>query len=480
MAAATLNEDLVKEDIQGLLRRGYGHLPTADFLLLRIVEPSRAAAWLDRLADEVTNAAGKSRGTAVNVALSLSGLSKLGLPSSALEGFSGRFLEGMTASYRSRALGDLDDDAPEHWRWGGPDTAPVDLLVLLYAKNEDLLKRLNEELAGGLATDGLTLVQRLDTQWSEREHFGFRDGIAQPAVKGLRDGSPLDAIKAGEFVLGYRNEYGLLAERPLVHQSADPGGILPPASLSENSQDPASEDRDLGRNGSYLVLRQLSQDVSGFWAFVDRASCRAYGHSDPAARTKLAAKIVGRWPDGSPLVLSPDSEDQGPDDDFRYHHIDPHGLRCPVGAHIRRTHPRDSLDPDPGSERSVEVDKRHRILRRGRTYGAPLSREAALNGTHHEDEERGLHFICLCANIARQFEFVQHTWANNPKFGGLDDDPDPLIGRAGRAFTVQAEPVSRRVTGLPSFVGMRGGAYFFLPGLRALRYLASLAPGEGG
>ena len=95
--------------------------------------------------------------------------------------------------------------------------------------------------------------------------------------------------------------------------------------------------------------------------------------------------------------------------------------------------------------------------------------------------ERGLHFICLGANLSRQFEFVQHTWANNPKFNGLYDDPDPLIGdRDPRGkgkqgtFTEQARPVRRRTTGMPSFVGIRGGAYFFLPGVRALRYLAAL------
>jgi deferrochelatase/peroxidase EfeB len=134
---------------------------------------------------------------------------------------------------------------------------------------------------------------------------------------------------------------------------------------------------------------------------------------------------------------------------------------------VRRANPRDALDASVGPERSVTFSNRHRLLRRGRAYGDP----AGTSG-------RGLHFISLSANIARQFEFVQHTWLNNPKFAGLYDDADPLVaahsGTAGRTFTVQARPVRERVTGLPPFVTVTGGAYFFLPGRRALRYLAAL------
>jgi deferrochelatase/peroxidase EfeB len=187
--------------------------------------------------------------------------------------------------------------------------------------------------------------------------------------------------------------------------------------------------------------------------------------------------MVGRWPNGAPLVLAPGLDDPAlsSENDFGYFHIDLEGLRCPLGAHVRRSHPRDSLDPSPGSQRSIDIGKRHRLLRRGRKYGPPLTLEAALNGGVGAEDERGLHFICLCGNIARQFEFVQHTWVNNPKFKGLYEDPDPLMGAPGRTFTVQAKPVRRRVTDMPSFVQTRGGAYLFLPGVRALRYVAGLA-----
>jgi len=467
MAPADLSSGLERDDLQGLLASGYGHLREARYLLLAIDDQTRAAAWLGRLAGELTTARAKSEHSAVNVALAASGLAKLGLAPE-LGRFPDRLLDGMTAPHRSRALGDVEADAPENWSWGGPTTTPVDLLLLLYAEDKEALAALEQRLTGVEA--GLEVIQRLDTEWSEREHFGFRDGIAQPAVEGLREGSRDDTIRAGEFVLGYRNEYGQVTERPLVGRAADPAGILP--------TDPVTGDADLGRNGSYLVLRQLSQDVGGFWTFVDRATSATDGPSDPDERLRLAARIVGRWPDGEPLVLAPDgpTDAQRPSDDFRYHDLDPDGLRCPLGAHIRRAHPRDMLDPDPGSERSIAIDKRHRLLRRGRGYGAPISPAAALNGSAGDGGARGLHFICICANIARQFEFVQHTWLNNPKFNGLYDDADPLVGPAGRSLTLQATPVSQRVRDLPSFVGVRGGAYFFLPGVRALRYLASIAP----
>lgn len=467
MVATDMSGDLERDDIQGLLASGYGHLRAARYLLLAIDEPALAGAWLGRLADQLTTCRERLRGAAINVALTTSGLAKLGLAPE-LGRFSDRFLDGMTAPHRSRALGDIGADAPSEWHWGGTEAPPIDLLLLLYADDQHALSGLERRLIG--AEDGLELVRALDTEWSDREHFGFRDGIAQPLVAGLREGRGDDTIRAGEFVLGYLNEHGQLTGRPLVNRAADPAGILP--------TDPVSGDADLGRNGSYLVFRQLSQDVRAFWSFVDRATSDVDGRDDPAARLRLAAQIVGRWPDGEPLVLAPDGphETSQPTDDFRYHDLDPDGLRCPLGAHIRRAHPRDTLDPHPGTDRSIAIDKLHRLLRRGRNYGAPIAPEAALNGGGRDDAERGLHFICLSANIARQFEFVQHTWINNPKFNGLYDDPDPIVGPAGRSLTVQSKSINRRVTGFPSFVGVRGGAYFFLPGVRAVRYLARLAP----
>ena len=138
------------------------------------------------------------------------------------------------------------------------------------------------------------------------------------------------------------------------------------------------------------------------------------------------------------------------------------------------------MEPQPGTEKSIEVGKRHRILRRGREYGKPVNPEDLFNTNVPvgEEPDRGLHFLCFCANIARQFEFIQHTWVNNANFNGLYDDTDPLLGVHSPnrgTFTLQADPVRKRVTGLLRFVSVLGGAYFFMPGISAVRYLASLA-----
>lgn len=462
------------DDMQGLLARGYGKLPLAALHLLEIKDPRAAGGWLEQLG--VTSAAGSTpTRSAVNIAFTPGGLKRLNLPAATLAQFSAEFRGGMTSSHRRRLLGDVGEREPEAWLWGGPGTPQVDVLLMLYASSARTLAALERRHTEDLSVHGIGQLLRLDTAvLHEREHFGFRDGISQPAVRGL-GGSEDDEqlIEAGEFVLGYRNEYGSYTERPRLDPREDPGRVLPPDPQGGGAV-------DLGRNGSYLVLRQMGQDVAGFWRYADQAA-RHNGARGKAARDALAARIVGRWRSGAPLVLAPGRDDpelgaSREANAFDYAHMDPDGNRCPIGAHVRRANPRDSLDPDPGSEDSLAINRRHRLIRRGRNYGPPLSTEQALrDGDDGARDSRGLHFACLCANIARQFEFVQHTWVNNPKFGGLYDDPDPLIGPPGGTFTIQAEPVRRRLTGLPDFISIHGGAYLFMPGLRAVRYLAGAA-----
>ena len=422
-------------DVQGLFARGYGDLKSAAFLLLKVEDAAAARRWLGEAS--VTNAEDRRPEHAVNVAFTSSGLDRLGLPKKTLAEFSNEFVAGMTTPHRMRILGDVDENAPERWDWGGP-TSPVDAVLLLYARDEASLAPLEQ------TPPGFSLVRRLGTADLDGfEPFGFRDGISQPFVDGLGKTGPREqTVKPGEFLHGYENEYGQTAAQPLLH------------------------------NGSYLVFRQLRQDVGGFWRFADEATRRDDGSSDPDARLRLASKMVGRWPSGAPLALAPDADDPSLADanNFAYHSDDPRGARCPIGSHIRRSNPRDSLDPNPGSAESFEINRRHRILRRGREYGPPLPLEQAL--TQDDHAERGLHFICLNANIARQFEFVHHTWLNNRKFGQLYDDADPFF--APGCFTIPTDGVRDRVTHVPRFVFVKGGAYFFLPGLAALRSLASL------
>jgi Dyp-type peroxidase family len=455
------------EDIQGLVARGYGDLPSAGFILASIEDPARATAWLRTLVAEVTPASQRSRDRAVQVAFTIAGLSKLGLQGSGADWFSIEFVGGMTAAHRSRVLG----DSPGSWEWGGPRTPSIDVLLMLYARGPAELRAMREDHSDRLSAGGMHRIMRLGTRDLDgQEHFGFHDGVSQPFVEGLsKTGPASNTVRAGEFVLGYPNGYDLYTTSPLVDAASDPRGVLP-AAPEHPSQ------RDFGRNGTYLVFRQLQQDVPGFWRFA--ASAGEAGEQSSAIA--VASKMVGRWPSGAPLVLFPDRDDEShsDDNDFTFHDPDRSGTRCPVGSHIRRANPRDSLDPDPGSMESVAVNKRHRLLRRGRSYGRRIEIAAALAGNEpgDEEQERGLHFICLNANIARQFEFVQHTWLNNPKFGDLYDDPDPIVGATDgpRAFTIQGAPVRRRLREMPSFVSVRGGGYFFMPGIRALRYLAAL------
>ena len=217
------------------------------------------------------------------------------------------------------------------------------------------------------------------------------------------------------------------------------------------------------------MLRQLEQNVAKFWRFIDGAA-RAAGGDDGRGREWLAAKFLGRWPSGAPLVKASLADDPqlAADNDFGFA-ADRDGLQCPVGAHIRRANPRDGFaHNDP--QQSLRRSNRHRILRRGRPYGTRIADPLVDDG-----EARGLVFICLNSDIERQFEFVQQTWLNNTTFCGLSNEVDPLVGSASNdgIMTVPQDPVRLRVKGIERFVTTRGGA-FFLPGLRALRYLAAL------
>jgi deferrochelatase/peroxidase EfeB len=338
------------------------------------------------------------------------------------------------------------------------------------------------------------------------EPFGFADGISQPAIDWHRQQSTdthrrdqySNLLAVGEIVLGYPNEYGLYTDRPLLNPTDDElAHVLPDA-----EDDPRL--KDLGRNGCYLVLRQLRQDVPGFWKFVDRAT-----NGDSSGRSRLAAAMVGRKRDGTPLMPTVKGDVDGTPasltkvNDFNYA-SDPRGEVCPIGAHIRRSNPRTG-DYPPGvagpvtrlirilgfgrnspTEDLVASTRYHRILRRGRPYGPPMEPDDAL-AADDDGEERGLQFIGLCANISRQFEFVQNAWIVNGKFDSLQNESDPLLGNrqplADGSLTdnlgiPQFSGPRKCLTDLPQFVTLRGGAYFFLPGIRALKYITESAGPE--
>lgn len=487
-------------DVQGLVRFGYGRLTQACFLLLRVTNAEAARAWL--AAAPVTSATRRDSPpeTALQIAFTSAGLRALGVGEDIIEGFSSEFIVGMSSdSSRARRLGDVGANDPAHWHWGGTDDTMPHVMVMLYALPGGLIDWGGIAMAG--AEEGFEQLAILDTSDMDGvEPFGFVDGISEPTVDWQRERAPRDHERQdytnlsclGEYLLGYPNEYGSFTDRPLLDAQRDPDAVL---ARAEDDPDKA----DLGLNGSYLVLRQLEQDVGGFWRFIDREA-----QGDPVARKQLAEAMVGRTMEGEPLMGRPDEAIDGESDPlntFTYRD-DIRGVRCPVGAHIRRSNPRNAdlppgepgfiswavrtlgFDADALANDLVSSTRFHRLLRRGREYGPGMTLDDALAG-RSAGEGIGLHFICLGANIARQFEFVQSAWLSGVRFDGLADESDPLIGSHlprvdGTAAGSFSMPVpsgpSRRVCGLPQFVTVLGGAYFFLPGLRALRYISRIEP----
>ncbi len=467
------------EDIQGLLVRSHSELPNAAYLILGIRDPGKTRRWLREMIPKLANGRDKSPRVRLQIAFTWEGLVALGVSPDHSEGFRPEFIQGMATPYRARLLGDLGESAAENWAWGGPNNGTVHLVLMVFAEGEKEVLAVSRQFEEGFEKGGLKMRIRLtgENHPSNREHFGFRDGLSQPIVEGLKklgsEGNP--AIPAGEFILGYKNAYREFPESPLVSARRDVEGLLPESFRIKGMQ-------DLGKNGSYMVFRQLRQEVKRFWDFLEEAVKRENPNAGPEEAIHLAAKMVGRWPGGCPVTLSPDQDkpELGDENNFRYQPKDLEGFHCPAGSHIRRSNPRDSIHKKP--EKSMRISQRHRILRRGRIFGAPLAPDLEprhLMNAAEDGEDRGLQFICFNANISRQFEFIQHTWNDNTKFEGMYDDPDPILGikdsrnkSQTHDFTIPALPMRRKVQGLQRHVHVMGGAYFFMPGFRALAYLA--------
>jgi len=486
---AFLNRVALQQDdwpnIQALAVTALSHHPFSYYVLLQFGEgmSGKAHQWLAALAGRLTPILPKEvarqhkHDPVRNVALTREGLLALGLTGTEMETFPFPFQDGMTSDHRRRILGDEGPAAPESWYWGGPKNKTAHVLLMLFARTQADLDSVVSSEKASWTQAGLTIAYELPRPHrdSTREHFGFLDGVGQPVPRGTPNSGKQKArtghetqVNAGEFVLGYINEDHVPPASPSVAAERDPRRLLPPRRRLENGgyvED--AEVRDLGANGTYLVLRQIEQDVASFWKTLDAAA-----HGDAARREWLGAKIVGRWPSGAPTTLHPDAvtdpspNADDPSNDFSYRPADAAGTGCPFGAHIRRSNPRDTLNEDPAV--ALMSARRHRLLRRGRSYGPPVTDRMQDDG-----QERGLHFVCLNADLERQFEFVQQTWINNPNFSSLSGEADPLIA-GGSAMSIPACPVRERITGLQRFVTVRGGAYFLLPSLPALRFLASL------
>ena len=479
-------------DVQALIGAPFARLKEAAYVLLKFTgDPVSSRAWLQRLlatmsittvVKGMTPAAGGADrpaklATLVNIAFSIGGIQRLGLDDSSLASFPYEFQLGMHSRARG-VLGDCGASAPEHWDWGGREDTTPDVIVVVFAAND---VDLGAETAKLKQTYGADVRECAGSPVfacaKSYEHFGHRDGISNPEIRGLptpRSAAaqrPENCLAPGEFILGYGNYGGRLPPTPSVPWDGSCVDRLHPTEATE-TDGTRSVRADLGRNGSYLVVRQLEQKVGAYRKFLADTAQAWSGNRAPDSIANVSAKLVGRWPSGAPLTLSPDQDDAALAlrNDFGYAVTDSAGDRCPIGAHIRRSFPRDSLGDDPA--KALALANGHRILRRGRLYGEALAADAIDDGR----TKRGIMFLCFNAQINRQFEFIQQNWINSTKFGVLTSEVDPLVGQrcpVRGSFSMQALPVRKATEDMDDFVVARGGAYFFCPGVTALNFLAN-------
>jgi Dyp-type peroxidase family len=433
--------ELELDDIQSGVLRPRPTPYAATYIAFRIDDRKTGRELMQRASRVVTSAAnptGPLADTSVSVAVTCKGLEALGVPQEAIDSLSWEFRQGMAA--RASELGDVGESAPENWEQplGSSDLHVV--LVVVAPDQHRLEAALDRARDTYRNMPGIKAIWRQNCHAleTEKEPFGFRDGISHPAIEGsgIAGTNPHEEpFKAGEFVLGYRDEMrGRQTTTPDI----------------------------LGRNGTYVAFRKLHQRVAAFRQYLKANS------TSVDAEELLAAKMMGRWRSGAPLALCPMHDDPqlGADprrnNNFLFDADDPGGFKTPAASHMRRTNPRDAA--------IAGVARIHRMIRRGTAYGSALPEGVMVD----DGADRGIVFAFVGANIGRQFEFVQSQWINDGVFIGADHDKDPLCGSHDIDFTVPRKPVRRRLQGIPRFVVTRGGEYCFMPGLRALRWLGEL------
>jgi len=431
------------DDIQATVLRYRPEPYYGTHVLLQVDDAQAGRAFLRDLTPHVASAADwwQAAEPWIAVGLTYAGLAALGVAGDSLESFPEAFRVGMAA--RADELRDHGANHPS--RWEPPfGTGVIHLGVSVFSGSQESWRAAMDTARWHyVGRPGLRVLTAQDfgAQPGDLNPLGYRDSIGQPAIEGsgvepLPGQGP--AIKAGEFILGYPGEAGvpLTAPRPDV----------------------------LGRNGTYVGLRKYQSRVGAFNRFL---YANASTHQE---RELLAAKLVGRWRSGAPLTLAPDGDDPalGADarrnNDFSYA-ADTDGRRVPRGAHMRRMNPRDS-------KMTVLVDVNiHRIIRRSTTYGAPYDPGAL--SLKDDETPRGLHFLFISAKAMATLEFLQQEWVNNGNFMDLGDERDPNVGlqEDDATFTIPQEPVRRRIHGIETFNVLRGGEYFFMPSLSALKWL---------
>jgi len=504
-------------DIQGNILCDYGSsFPKARYFFMHIREAASGRDFVDAVRRKVTASISwdPSEGypsdlmtskpqVAINIAFTFNGLSALKLPTATLTGMPPEFIDGMAR--RAAILGDIGiaqfAEQPElaYEKWDpiwvpGDSTRAVHVMIAMHAQmaaDGSAVQELQQEtawltdlcernditmLTGHRPSnepyqDGSLLFNRHPdgTLDLSKEHFGFTDGFGkatfepmdpnEQATGGGKLGSngKWEALATGEFLLGYPDE----------------SQEIPPATVP----------RAFSRNGTFMVYRKLHQNVGSFKRYIAEAG-RLYasvmGTTEEEGRETIKAKMAGRWSDGVPLMRAPTYAEwkafnalpNTPEKrlsyvDFTYRD-DPHGIKCPLTAHIRRVNTRDMLDPAGSSV----LNNRRRLLRRGIPYGSSTPDTDDDSGNH------GIIFMAICASLFRQFEFVQQQWLQYGLDANAGNDTCPLLGRHDdkAKFVIPSAPESGKppfiCSKLPQFVETHGGDYFFLPSLTALRMIA--------
>jgi deferrochelatase/peroxidase EfeB len=440
-------------DIQGLILRSYG-MDSAAFFLLRVEKAALARRILGAL--PVTNGTvwDHKPASCLNIGLTFEGLRALGVAETSLASFPQEF--AADAFGRCNEVGDTGPCAPENWDYGLGKPG-LHVLVLLFAQTAAIRDVQGALLQQSLLTEGafsITTMLPGGVLPGGKAHFGYTDGISQPTLEGgvgnpFPDKQPV--APSGEFLLGYPSQFDQLTY-------------------------PVPSPTELGLNGSFMVLRILEQDCATFDALITQSE-KQYGISGEL----LAAKMVGRWRNGTPLAISPESDSPVPPltageiNQYDYAptpanpdvYNDRRGFRCPIGSHMRRANPR-------GADIAGNGGSRHRIVRRGIPYGPLFDPSNPADGI-----KRGLLGLFIGASIKDQFEFLMSEWINGGAFApGIYGTSDPILGNSApgeNKFVIPQEngaPVV--ISNFPRLVTTRGSAYTFLPSITGLRFLANL------
>jgi deferrochelatase/peroxidase EfeB len=474
-----VSDDFNPADVQGNILRGY-RKPYVRYLMIEVTDPAAARRWL---ANSLSGADGVPQITTeepwetkpdncFNIGLTYHGLRALGTPASSLATFPTEFIEGMTK--RALKLGDAGPSAPEHWEKPFDEPARIHIIASIYADNVAALDSLQRAAIAGRG--GLKLLDPVRDGWcfnGDYVHFNYTDNISQPRFKEIHDRDdhskkdlqPMAPL--GTVLLGYKTNFeGLIWRIP--------------------------QPQRLGHNGSFNAFRVLEQDVVGFEEYLTTAATELLAHPQvdevlpPGAETSIgadlsrrdalrevvAANMCGRWRNGVPLALSPDTPNPAsPVSRTKFDY--PSDSTCPYGAHIRRCNPRGAQIVQRVANHS------RRLVRRGMPYGPAYVYDPAKPRDPNEPK-RGLLGNFIGANLGAQFEAMSCDWLNlglqDPRVTGSND---PLLGANDPETSWFDLPLRSgppiRLRRLPRFVTTRGGAYTFLPSISAIQYLGSLS-----